>query len=239
MFIDVNSKLVFFTIPKVACTEWIRLFIRMSGAPDWQSDPHYRDDRPLFSAFPLDDINRIINDPAWTKAVFFRNPAERILSAYLDKIADNKSMKIEVFGDDDSPVSFERYLSHVLAPQQSGISAPLRNVDAHWCLQTRIANIYKLMHAFDFIGNYAHLHNHARQLLTRVGIWERYGADGWGEDGGFSLFESNTAEHRTDAGERMDEFYSPKTLARVQNAHREDYDWFDRVGLGEQPVVRR
>ncbi|CAN0465364.1 unnamed protein product, partial [Laminaria digitata] len=32
----------------------------------------------------------ILNDPTWTKAVFLRDPAERLLSCFLDKIVHRK-----------------------------------------------------------------------------------------------------------------------------------------------------
>lgn len=32
----------------------------------------------------------ILNDPTWTKGVFLRDPAERLLSCFLDKIVHRK-----------------------------------------------------------------------------------------------------------------------------------------------------
>ena len=60
-------RFVFFSIPKVACTEWIKLFMRLKGVSDWQDSPHIRDDRPLLSTLPLTDVNQILNDPTWVK----------------------------------------------------------------------------------------------------------------------------------------------------------------------------
>jgi len=38
-----------------------------------------------------------MNDPTWTKAVFFRDPAKRLLSAYLDKFVKNRDYSVTVF----------------------------------------------------------------------------------------------------------------------------------------------
>lgn len=35
-------------------------------------------------------VSSILSDPTWTKAVFLRDPAERLLSCFLDKIVHRK-----------------------------------------------------------------------------------------------------------------------------------------------------
>lgn len=35
-------------------------------------------------------VSSILTDPTWTKAVFLRDPAERLLSCFLDKIVHRK-----------------------------------------------------------------------------------------------------------------------------------------------------
>ncbi len=72
--IDHQHRFIFFSIPKVACTEWIRLFVRLTGLPDWRDPPHYRDGIPLLSAVERAEAEDHLNDPAWTKAVIFSRP---------------------------------------------------------------------------------------------------------------------------------------------------------------------
>jgi len=43
-------------------------------------------------------INVIMNSPEWTKAIFVRNPHERILSAYLDKACHVRFLVVNYFG---------------------------------------------------------------------------------------------------------------------------------------------
>ena len=86
-------KLVFFTTAKVGCTVWKMLFRRMMGLPNWKAvntrdmlpwNPHRNGLKYLY------DYNRtyasfLMTDPEWTRAIFVRDPKERLLSAYLDK----------------------------------------------------------------------------------------------------------------------------------------------------------
>ena len=87
VYINQRHKLMITTIPKVACTEFMRLMIRMTGARNWRMDPHFRPKNPTLSRLVPPEASAILNDRSWTKAVFFRDPAERLLSAYLDKVS--------------------------------------------------------------------------------------------------------------------------------------------------------
>jgi hypothetical protein len=86
IYINEEHKLMITTIPKVACTEFMKLMIRMSGARNWRMDPHFRPKNPVLSRLEPSEASRVLNDRLWTKAVFFRDPVERLLSAYLDKV---------------------------------------------------------------------------------------------------------------------------------------------------------
>lgn len=59
------------------------------------SQIHFHKDQRKYkmSAMPgmtPEKASSILNDPEWTKAVFLRDPAERLLSCYLDKIVHRK-----------------------------------------------------------------------------------------------------------------------------------------------------
>ena len=88
-------RLLFFTIPKVSCTVWKQLFRRMAGFADWTADDHPLPHAPTRNGLTyLYDYNpataqHFLTSPNWTRAVFVRNPHERLLSAYLDKARHN------------------------------------------------------------------------------------------------------------------------------------------------------
>lgn len=85
-------KLIFWTIPKVACTEFKKLFRRMQGHSNWQLEnsqlPHnpYSNGLRYLYHYTPQEAEFMITHGSWTKAVFVRNPQERLLSAFLDKV---------------------------------------------------------------------------------------------------------------------------------------------------------
>mmetsp|Transcript_21097 Transcript_21097/g.50141 ORF Transcript_21097/g.50141 Transcript_21097/m.50141 type:complete len:571 (-) Transcript_21097:732-2444(-) len=102
-------KLVLFTTPKIATTVWKQLARRMMHYDNWREEnlqlphyPQYNGIRYLYhyrsSSKPSTDnkglggiltttptIDEILTSPLWTRAIFVRDPVERLVSAYLDK----------------------------------------------------------------------------------------------------------------------------------------------------------
>jgi hypothetical protein len=86
-------KLLFFSVPKVACTTFKFLFRRIQGVKDWDNqdsdyglphNPKYNNLKYL-SDYSLQEASEMMTNPEWTKAIFVRDPKERFLSAFLDK----------------------------------------------------------------------------------------------------------------------------------------------------------
>ena len=83
-----RAKLAFCGIPKVGITQWIQFARFVAGAKDYPSLPHYKLDTDYLR---FDKLNASIQEEIWlskdwTWSVFLRDPAERLLSAYLDKV---------------------------------------------------------------------------------------------------------------------------------------------------------
>lgn len=85
-------KLIFFTVPKTGCTVFKQLFRRMMGYQDWPNDrqpdmPHNPQVNGLkyLAQFPMRTVKHMLTSPDWTRAIFVRDPKERVLSSYLDK----------------------------------------------------------------------------------------------------------------------------------------------------------
>ena len=88
-------KLLFFTVPKVGCTAFKQLFRRMMGHADWKDHQYYtqpflphnpdRNGLKYLSQYPLEKANEMLTSDEWTRAIFVRDPQERVLSGYLDK----------------------------------------------------------------------------------------------------------------------------------------------------------
>ncbi|KAL3940082.1 MAG: hypothetical protein SGARI_001130, partial [Bacillariaceae sp.] len=83
-----KAKLIFCGVPKSGITEWIKFVRFVMGARDYLATPHDKKDWQDFRMenLPPEKASELILDPTWTKAVFFRDPAERLLSAYLNKV---------------------------------------------------------------------------------------------------------------------------------------------------------
>ncbi|KAH8073747.1 chondroitin 4-sulfotransferase [Aureococcus anophagefferens] len=214
MYVDVKHKLLYCAVPKVACTEFMRLFFRLKGENQnqrWKGDPHFRQDKPLFNKIMnVTTATALMNDPTWTKFAFWRDPAERLLSAYLDKFANGEAL-----------------------------------LDGRF-----MCNMEKFLPAYNFVGSFDHLGDHAEKLLRALGLWEAYGAAGWtkalkrtvvdkikgavggGDDGG-RMFQKNAAWHQTTKMKPENhDLYTPELLAKVRRAYAMDYEMFDAVGFG-------
>ena len=88
------------------------------GAGDYLSKPHFKQDLTEFhlSSLPLKQAEAMLTDPTWTKAVIFRDPAERLLSAYLDKIVgEGYTQKFFHIGNGRDPervvLSFQEFVN--------------------------------------------------------------------------------------------------------------------------------
>ena len=211
-------KLIFLTIPKVACSEWKRMFLRMNHNPKWCAshysvhtfnDNHYK----RLHHYPPKQARFMMTSPEWTRAVFVREPKERILSAFLDKavketyfvqhccnkIQDKEEAKkcrychnfpeesIERKECVNDPKNFANFLHFITKyPQQCR--------DVHWEPQK-----YKLDKKWwpymNFIGHKSNIQDDAKRLLQTIvsdtdkvegqgrTAWDRYGVSGWGTSG--------------------------------------------------------
>lgn len=196
MYVNREHKLLYCAIPKVACTEFMKLFFRLKdgsgggrGGAAWMRDPHFRGDKPLFNKIENETTaTALMNDPEWTKFAFFRDPAERLLSAYLDKFAMGKryatgSYASRIFHDKD--MNFSGFVDRIASGNRvRGRPDGLHpNTNPHWRPQRFMCNLEKFLPAYNFLGSFEHLAGHAAALLRGAGLWEEYGARGWGSRG--------------------------------------------------------
>ncbi|CAN0425106.1 unnamed protein product, partial [Laminaria digitata] len=47
----------------------------------------------------------------------------------------------------------------------------------------------KFLPYFDFIGDFSHVQSHSEALLRHTGLWEEFGASGWGPHGHAAFFQ--------------------------------------------------
>lgn len=178
LYILPGAKLAFCGIPKVGVTNWLQFIRFVMGAHDYVSYPHGKPDLLMWSFDLLQPEvqEQIWNDPEWTFAAFLRNPAERLLSAYLDKVEKGRYGHLTF---DDFVEGLERELPEDLDCRDKKFESSLTGIswctDPHWRPQTWSCGMSEKIDRFDFIGSLDHTEQHSRALLERVGLWESYG----------------------------------------------------------------
>lgn len=207
-FVIPEYKLIFFTFPKVACSEWKRMFMRMNGNKNWCKIRNFNAHDPelnkisILSDYSTEVATAMLTSPKWTRAAIVREPKERVLSAFLDKavkehtgnsekggyyvtkccnkIPDEEDKKECLKNDQD----FKSFLTFVT-------KYPEECFDVHW--EAQLAKIdTKWWPYIDFIGYQNNLLEDSKALLKTLtstkdpvegrSAWERYGATGWGND---------------------------------------------------------
>ena len=186
-----NNKLAFCGIPKNGITNWIQLLRFVVGAPDYLSVPYEKHDYKKFLFDALDEHVQldILNDDSYVFAAFLRDPAERLLSLYLDKIngSDERWKKhfVSRYGLNGTP-TFEAFVKmldgeRTSCPLNGKISDTRRLggidwcTDEHWAPQTFNCGLSEFLPRFKFIGSLNRVEHQAKQILQHVGLWESYG----------------------------------------------------------------
>ena len=208
MYIIPEAKLVFCGIPKVGITNWLQFIRYVMGAHDYPSFPH---GKPDLKAWKFDTLhpqkqqeiwnsqkknnNTGNNTTAWTFAVFLRDPVERLLSAYLDKLSiGQRKIGVEAkrMGFTRETFSFETFIEYlskdIIVSSSSSSRNPTVNcsaseslpglswcTDPHWRPQSFSCGMSEQLSRFDFIGTLDNLEEQSRELLQRVNLWNDYG----------------------------------------------------------------
>eukprot|EP01062_Namystynia_karyoxenos_P045804 TRINITY_DN3411_c2_g1_i2.p1 TRINITY_DN3411_c2_g1~~TRINITY_DN3411_c2_g1_i2.p1 ORF type:complete len:459 (+),score=128.23 TRINITY_DN3411_c2_g1_i2:300-1676(+) len=250
-YVSPRHRFIFFAIAKVACSEWIRMFDRLWGHADFDAyaahvpaAPHFRFEERTRGRLLMRDLGTarataIMNDPTWFKAVLFRDPAERLLSAYLDKFVEHHSYYSKVFRQ-QSRMTFAELVDRVSKPQAEPPDGVGAATNVHWRAQLVVHHLFTFLHKLDFVG-WASA-QHAKKLLQRRGLWEQYGATGWSRGGtsheSFMGGRVGGDGHQTGARRRMDKYMTPELRERIRRAYAIDYGAFDAIGLrpGGEPV---
>jgi hypothetical protein len=245
-FVIPEYKLIFFTFPKVACSEWKRMFMRINGNENWCKIRNFNAHDPklngikVLSDYPTEIATAMLTSPSWTRAAIVREPKERVLSAFLDKAVKERNCdkgcyyithccnKISDEEDKEECIEngqdFKSFLTFVG-------KYPKKCMDVHW--EAQMAKIdAKWWPYIDFIGYQNNLVEDAKTLLKTLTstkdpiegrtAWERYGKSGWGNDNELcekrphAFLEENTSTHKLETGSRLHEWYTPETEEMVE-----------------------
>jgi len=234
-------KLVFFTLPKVACTEWKLLFRRMYGLPEWPEDQLSQDlHNPVFnqlmyiSNYTQQEAQEMLTSDEWTRAVFVREPKERVLSAFLNKFVEEKRFFVNKCCQRSSfhiDVDVER--GHCIRKKQEGdfvyfLNRTLDCPNPHWNPQVDAID-EKWWKQMSFVGYMHHVADDAERLLKQIytpkgtSAWDDYGKSGWGSNRTTAFMVRDTAHHATNAHNKLRKYYTPCTEKFVDRNWRAEW----------------
>lgn len=237
-------KLLFFTIPKVSCTLWKQLFRRIQGYDDWKSQnytlylPHNPEHNGLvyLNHFNTTFAQQIFEDPSWTKAIFVRDPKERFLSAFLDKVVSNDGVFVRdkccANKENDRHTCSQSETCRQCVTESLTIPGFLKKMetcqDAHWdAISNRMEPKY--WKYINFVGKMKTLAKDGQDLLEKVGAWEPFASSGWGPDSNSSMFDRKTKKdqsHTTDSKSKVWQYYTPAMEQLVEAHYKDDYKLF-------------
>mmetsp|Transcript_6687 Transcript_6687/g.14671 ORF Transcript_6687/g.14671 Transcript_6687/m.14671 type:complete len:463 (-) Transcript_6687:82-1470(-) len=253
-----EGKLIFCGIPKVSTSEWFKFLRFTAGATDYLSMAHYK---PDFNRLRLDGMRpetqkELWDSRTWTRAVFIRDPAQRLLSAYLDKIAGG-----------GNNVSFAEFVDVIANPEITGHSSGMKTgpiqtglswfTDPHWRPQAWSCNMSEDLPHIDYVGTLDRSAFHTKNLLERVGLWDSYGKHYRVYNGSHSstnphgihppaLHESRIgfmqdgstgkSGHHRNAQQKIDRYYSPELMEKVRQLYWMDFELWDAVQQSDGAV---
>jgi hypothetical protein len=225
-----DYKLIFFTSAKVGCTTWKQLFRRIMGEKDWRAEatkmllpwnPDVNGLKYLYD-YDRDTASRMMTSPEYTRAIFVRDPKERLLSAYLDKGVANPGYV------EQKCCPYTRTCSQIAKTSLSNFLDMMQTCeDAHWRPQNRRMEA-KYWPYINFVGRMETVADDAKKLLKHVGAWDQFGKSGWGKHGNVSIFGTKAGgagrTHATNARERLRVHYNtPKVERNVDFYYACDY----------------
>jgi hypothetical protein len=223
-------KLIFFPVPKVADTLWLMLLRRMMGLETWKS-PYVDSFDGLFrlSDFSIEQATDMMNSPQYTRAIFLRDPKDRFLSTYLDKV-----------------MSQDASIEHSCCPKRKCYHHKYQTVtdvatliqtgnDKHWMpMSTSIDR--EFIPKLNFVGHLETAEADARSFLEKVGAWETVGVSGWGKHGNESISTTNdkftdmTARETSESWHLMSKLFTPRIESTLEVYYGVDYS-IDEFGL--------
>jgi hypothetical protein len=229
-------RLVFFTVPKNACTTWKMLFRRMHGAQNYQDQderrglPHNptRNGLRYLSEYSLDEANRIMTSPDYTRAIFVRDPKNRFLSAYLDKAVADPDFVQRKCCRNTTDIRYQELACSGQVPNSTPwqfLDLIHQCSDAHW-LPQHYRMEEKYWPFINFVGRHGHVEVDAKTLLQQIGAWDEYGQQGWGASLREPIFHKESSQrlnHTTDSKQKYHMYFTPELEREVGEFYAVDY----------------
>jgi len=184
MYYDDQMDYIYCLISKASCTSWKRTLMMLTGKFTELQRPeqlsvgmvhnHDNSDKYIDRLEKKRQAERDWRFNNYFTFMFVREPLERLLSAYRDKLLDPKGYNdvdidiIQKYRPYDYSVSVKRYnvtftefVHYVLDERAAG-----RVLDRHWIPQNELCRVCK--RRYDFIGHYETLHKDAEFVVDKL-----------------------------------------------------------------------
>lgn len=224
-----NQGFIFGCVPKVASTNWKRLFRQMSGYENWRDSRLAHDRRGGLEYLDLASRKglMLLTGAGIRRYTMVRDPYHRALSAYLNKVESRWSQQGNQAQDYFSTVATEIdwYRKDVLDPELfpeltfEVFLLWLRDSGSHHTLNQHFVSQAALLRAplvrFDIIGRFENLEVDARRILDDLGCELTF-----------------PSQHRTElrpreAKSNVATHINPMTRSLVEQVYSEDFKSLD------------
>mmetsp|Transcript_2035 Transcript_2035/g.2185 ORF Transcript_2035/g.2185 Transcript_2035/m.2185 type:complete len:401 (+) Transcript_2035:154-1356(+) len=242
-----EHKLAFFTIPKVGCTVFKKLFRRMMGIPSWKTknhpyDPHTNGLKYLYH-YPIHRAEEIMTSPEWRRAVFVREPTSRVLSGFLDKSLTKSKRSGTSYVTNNCCRFLKNDAQKLRCTEKSQTFAGFLDViehtcpnNPHWLPQSKRID-RKWWPYINFVGYMDTIAKDTEILLRSLGegVWETHGASGWdydalqdeitpdGTENKGAVFQTQQSSHSTLSANHWKTHYTKELEQRVKEMMTDDY----------------
>ncbi|XP_058412913.1 carbohydrate sulfotransferase 9 isoform X4 [Diceros bicornis minor] len=180
IYVEDKHRILYCEVPKAGCSNWKRILMVLNGlAPSTYNISHdavhYGKHLKKLDSFDLKGIYTRLN--TYTKAVFVRDPMERLVSAFRDKFEHPNSYYHPVFGkaiikkyrpnaceealNNGSGVKFKEFVHYLLDSHR-----PV-GMDIHWEKVSKLC--YPCLINYDFVGKFETLEEDANYFLQLIG----------------------------------------------------------------------
>lgn len=219
--IDLHHNYVYFEVPKVACST-VKARMRPLAAPNI---PLPKEIHPMVTNSPFAKpfqlppriMRNVLAGKGFTRFTFVREPVERAVSAYLDKMcrldaAGNFSGQKKRFMarflpeiPEDSYVSFDQFIDVIATVNDPKL------LDKHWRQQTAL--LLQPEQEFDFIGRFDRFEDDWDKLVDLLGLSIR-------------IEKASITWHSTSASSKVDNIVTPYARRKIENIYADDFDFY-------------
>ena len=214
VYCSLNQKFFYGETPKTGCSTIKKVLIQAELGKRINFENleyiHYREFSPLLKIWQIGNLEDFFTREDIFKFCFVRNPYTRLLSAYLDKIVNDKyqaqHIKIQMGLSPDSkrPISFEDFVDVVIVQ-------PVMYMDLHW--RTQYHQTFQKNINYDFIGRFETFEDDFLFVLQKLGIDP-------------NAFYDAERSHATHASKHIQDHYTPEIAEKVYRKYKIDFDYF-------------